>query len=251
MNNTPFHLHNKVILVTGASSGIGREIAIAAAKMGATLIITGRNITELKATFNQLEGEHHQMLSADLTNENDLEYLTSQLPLLNGIVLNAGVSDPFPIKYLTAKKIEQTFHINFNASVLLIATLLRKKTIQNQASIVFVSSVSASFPSKGGAMYGSSKAALENFSKVLALELSHQKIRSNCVAPGMVKTAIYNQVENVISKEAMEKHIEQYPLGVGTPEDVANSVVFLLSDASRWITGTNIVADGGYILKGT
>src|SRR5690606_40023336 len=106
MNNTPFHLHNKVILVTGASSGIGREIAIAAAKMGATLIITGRNITELKVTFNQLEGEHHQMLGADLTNENDLEHLTSQLPVLDGIVLNAGVSDPFTIKYLTSKKIE-------------------------------------------------------------------------------------------------------------------------------------------------
>ncbi|MBL1233598.1 MAG: SDR family oxidoreductase [Flavobacteriales bacterium] len=251
MNNTVFHLHNKTILITGASSGIGREIAITLAKMGGQLVITGRNENRLKETFSILEGDGHKMLVADLTDENQIETISSEIPKLDGVVLNAGVSDPFPIKYITSKKIEQTFSTNFNATVLLIASLLRKKTIKNEASIVFISSISANFPSKGGAMYGSSKAAIENFSKVLALELSHQRIRSNCIAPGMVKTKIYDDVEKVISKEAMDKHIEQYPLGVGFPEDVANSVVFLLSNASRWITGTSIVIDGGYTLKGT
>lgn len=249
MNKTAFYLNDKTILVTGASSGIGRQTAINIAKLGGTLIITGRNETALKETFSLLEGEGHIMLTADLTDEKQIETISSKTPKLNGIVLNAGVSVPFPIKYLTNKKIEQTFSINFNATVLLMATLLRKKAIKNEASIVFVSSISANFPSKGGAMYGSSKAAIENFSKVLALELSHQKIRSNCVAPGMVKTKIYDNVENVISKEAMDKHIAQYPLGVGFPEDVANSIIFLLSPASRWITGSSIIIDGGYALK--
>lgn len=249
MNKTAFYLNDKTILVTGASSGIGRQTAINIAKLGGTLIITGRNETALKETFSLLEGEGHIMLTADLTDEKQIETISSKTPKLNGIVLNAGVSAPFPIKYLTNKKIEQTFSINFNATVLLMATLLRKKAIKNEASIVFVSSISANFPSKGGAMYGSSKAAIENFSKVLALELSHQKIRSNCVAPGMVKTKIYDNVENVISKEAMDKHIAQYPLGVGFPEDVANSIIFLLSPASRWITGSSIIIDGGYALK--
>lgn len=250
MSNTAFHLPNKTILITGASSGIGREIAISVSKMGGILIITGRNEIALKETFSLLEGNSHTMLIADLTDVKQVEIFSSEIPNLDGVVLNAGISDPFPIKYLTGKKIEQTFNTNFNAAVLLIATLLRKKIIKNEASIVFVSSISANFPSKGGAMYGSSKAALENFSKVLALELSQKKIRSNCVAPGMVKTKIYDDVESVISKEAMNKHIEQYPLGVGFSKDVANSVIFLLSNASRWITGTSIVIDGGYSLKG-
>ena len=249
MSKTAFYLNGKTILVTGASSGIGRQIAMDIAKMGGELIITGRNETALKETFYLLEGKGHTMLIADLTDENQIEAISSETSKLDGVVLSAGVSDPFPIKYLTGKKIEQTFGINFNAAVLLVASLLRKKAIKNEASIVFVSSISANFPSKGGAMYGSSKAALENFSKVLALELSHQKIRSNCVAPGMVKTKIYDDVENVISKEAMDKHIAQYPLGVGFPEDVANSVIFLLSPASRWITGASIIIDGGYALK--
>lgn len=249
-NNNPFYLINKTIFVTGASSGIGREIALALSNMGATLFITGRNETELKTTHTLLKGSQHQMMMADLTDEKQLEQLAAQLPKLDGVVMNAGVSDPFPIKYLKAKKISQTFDVNFNSTVLLISLMLRNKIIKNEASIVFVSSISAFFPSKGGAMYGSSKAALENFSKVLALELSHQKIRSNCIAPGMVKTKIYDDVENVISKEAMEKHIDQYPLGVGFPDDVANTVIFLLSSAARWITGTSLVIDGGYHLKG-
>ena len=130
------------------------------------------------------------------------------------------------------------------------AGISRQRKINKGASVVFISSISSSFPPKGGALYASAKAAIETFSKVFALEHSHLKIRSNCILPGMVKTALYEEVEKTVTKESMDAHIASYPLGVGYTEDVANTTIFLLSGASRWITGTNIIIDGGCILNG-
>lgn len=250
MNNSPFHLSGKTILVTGASSGIGKQIAISISKMGGTVVLTGRNEERLLETMNQLEGNGHLYFMADLTNENERDNLINSIPNLDGLVMNAGMVEAYPVKYLTTQKIKETFDINFDSPVLVVSGILQKRKINKSGSIVFISSISSKFPPKGGAMYSSAKAAIETFSKVVALEHYTAKIRSNCISPGMVKTALYDNVEKLVTKESMDAHIAQYPLGVGYPEDVANTAIFLLSDASRWITGTNLVVDGGCILNG-
>ena len=246
--DTPFHLHNKTILVTGASSGIGRAIAVSIAKMGGTVIASGRDETRLEETLGILDGKGHQFIAQDLLDDEGRNKLVEQLPSLNGIVHCAGVVHPYPIKFLNQKKIDETLNINYEAPVLLMSAITQKKKLMKDASIVFLSSISGQHPHKGGAMYAGAKAALESFSKVLALEFYPQGIRSNCISPGMVKTAMYDEAEEGMSKESMDEHIAQYPLGVGYPEDVANTTIFLLSDAARWITGINITLDGGFLL---
>jgi len=247
---TPFHLHNKIILVTGASSGIGRQIAISISAMGGSVVITGRNEERLLDTFKHLKNTGHQYLFADLTNENDLNELIKNLPMLDGIVHCAGIVKPYPVKFLSKEKIKETFSVNYEAQVELMAQITRHKKLNKRASIVFLSSISAAHPHKGGALYAGSKAALESFSKVIALEFYTSGIRSNCIAAAMVKTPMYDYAEQNASKETMDEHVRKYPLGPGEPDDVANATIFLLSDAGKWITGTTITLDGGFLLGG-
>ena len=246
---TPFHLTNKTILITGASSGIGQEAAVSISKMGGSLVLTGRDKKRLAHTLSLLEGKGHQIIAADLLIETERKQLIDQLPNLDGIVHSAGIVTPFPIKFIDQEKINQTLNINYEIPVLLMAGIIRNKKINACGSVVFLSSISAQHPHLGGALYAGSKAALEAFSKVVALELFPQKIRSNCISPGMVKTPLYDNAEKEISKESMDKHVSLYPLGIGQTKDIANTIIFLLSDASRWITGINIILDGGYLLK--
>ena len=244
---TDFHLHNKTILVTGATGGIGVAIAKGIAEMGGTVIATGRDKGKLEQLISGLEG-NHQMIVADLLAETSRKLLVSQIPNIDGIVHASGAVFPYPIKFLNQQKIDETLNINYESPVLLMSEITSKRKLNKNASIVFLSSISGQHPHKGGAMYAGSKAALEAFSKVVALELQHKKIRSNCISPAMVRTPMYEVAEQNMSKEDMDKHINQYPLGVGYPEDVSNTVVFLLSQASRWITGQNITLDGGFLL---
>ena len=250
MTETPFHLNNKTILVTGASSGIGRQVCISASKMGATIVLTGRNIKELKETLAQLQGTGHNIISADLVDQTERVRLSIEIPEIDGLVHCAGIVKPFPIKFLNQQKIDETLKTNYEAPVLMMAALLKEKKINKNASLVFLSSISGQHPHKGGATYAGSKAALESFVKVLALELYPQGVRSNCISPGMVKSPMYDQAAAEMSKEEMDKHVASYPLGVGIPEDVAQAAIFLLSPASRWITGINITLDGGFLLVG-
>lgn len=243
-----FQLNNKTILITGASSGIGRATAIKCAGMGGRLVITGRNSVKLQETFNNLTGENHCIIEGDLTEEKSLNNIIQDCPELDGVVHCAGVVHPFPIGYINSEKINQTFKPNFYAAVELTNKLFKSKKINHHASLVFLSSISGQHPHKGGAMYAASKAAIEAFSKTIALEFASKAIRSNCLCPAMVKTAMFDTAAEGITEEAMEMHIKKYPLGVGYPEDIANAAVFLLSPASRWITGTNIVLDGGLLL---
>ena len=246
---TVFHLHNKTILITGASSGIGQQTAINISEMGGTVILTGRNSENLNRTLSLLKGDNHKIISADLLIDNERNELIEKLPQLDGIVHSAGTVNPFPIKFIDQTKINETLNINYEIPVLLMAGILRKKKLNAKASIVFLSSISGQHPHKGGALYASSKAAIEAFSKVVALETYPQGIRSNCISPAMVKTPMYEVAEKCMSKESMDEHVKQYPLGVGYSEDIANSIIFLLSDASRWITGINITLDGGFLLE--
>ena len=240
-------LKNKTILVTGASSGIGRETAILLNDLGAKLILTGRNLKKLEETKSLLKKAHHTF-QADLTVEAERVALIVSLPKLDGVVNAAGIIYPFPLKFITEKHLDAVFDINFKAQALLNSALLKQKKVAKSCSFVFISSISSQFPYQGGALYTSTKAALEAYSRSLALEHSGKEIRSNCISPGLVKTQIFEETLKASNPEELEKYEKHYPLGFGDPIDVANTIAFLLSNRSRWITGQNIVLDGGLTL---
>lgn len=242
----PFSLENKLILITGASSGIGAETATTISKMGARLILSGRNEDRLKGVLSTLSGTGHRVCIADLAQEEEITKLVKTIAEpLDGVVHSAGIVRPFPVKLVGKRQIDELFAINYHAPVLLTSQLFRGKKINDGASLVFMSSISSHFPHKGGALYSGSKSAINSFSKTIALEYGNKKIRSNAISAAMVKTPLFDEAESAISAEVMEKHGEHYPLGFGTPEDIAHAVLFLLSDASKWITGTELVMDGG------
>jgi len=243
---TPFDLTNKTILVTGASSGLGRQCAVTASEQGATVFITGRNMDRLQETFGKLSGTGHKMFAADLTVQEDISALVDQLPELNGVVYSTGISDLAPARFIKPEDISKTFNISYNASVLLTSQLLAKKKLaKNACSLVFISTISTRYPFVGGAMYISAKAALESYAKVLALELAPRGIRSNSISPAFVKTPMLDNTAEKYSDEAVRKIEAQQLLGLGEPEDVANVAVFFLSDAARWITASNLILGGG------
>jgi NAD(P)-dependent dehydrogenase (short-subunit alcohol dehydrogenase family) len=241
-------LKNKTILVTGASSGIGRATAQLCDSLGANLIITGRNSDELNKTKSLLKNKCDSFV-ADLSSEEEINQLISKLSNIDGFVHCAGMINPLPVKFLKSKHIDELFKINFSSAVLLSSGLLAAKKINENASVVFISSVSAEHPYTGGALYTASKSALEAFARGLALETSSKKIRVNTVAPALVRTKILEQSEQIYSKEEIEEIESRYPLGIGEPIDVANAIAFLLSNSSKWITGTIIHMDGGLLLK--
>jgi NAD(P)-dependent dehydrogenase (short-subunit alcohol dehydrogenase family) len=243
---TAFDLTGKTILITGASSGLGRQCAITASNHGATVFITGRNQQRLLETYDRLSGSGHHWLLADLTLDMDIDTLIRQLPQLNGVVYSTGISDLTPARFIKAEDIIKTFDISFNASVLLTSQLLAKKKLEkNACSLVFISTISTRYPFVGGAMYISAKAALESYARVLALELAPKGIRSNSISPAFVRTPMLDDTAEKYSNEAVRKIEEQQLLGLGEPEDVANTVVFFLSDAARWITASNLIVGGG------
>ena len=244
---TPFHLNGKIILVTGASSGIGRQVAISVSKMGGRCVITGRNEQALQETFAQLEGAGHFSVAADLLEASGRERLIGAMQAVDGFVHCAGNVKAFPIKFLEQKHVDEMMKLNFESPVLLTSGLLKAKKFNRGASLVYLSSISSQFPPKGGAMYGSSKAALESFVKTLAQEVVPMGIRANSISPGMVRTPLYDRAEEAVSKEHMDNHMKSYPLGAGDPEDVANAAIYLLSPASKWVTGINIILDGGFL----
>ena len=244
----PFSLENKTILVTGASSGIGKAIAIECSKMGAKVVITGRNEQRLQETYEQLEGAQPAYIVANLTKKEDIETLVSQINSLNGLVNCAGLTIPKPFKFLQEEDIQEVMTVNFNAPLLLTQLLVKKKKLQKASSIVFISSISGTKVSYiAGSIYSASKGAINGICKGLALELAPQQIRVNTVVPGMVETNIVSGGE--VTQEQLEADKKKYPLKrYGKPEEVACAVIYLLSDASSWVTGSNLLIDGGYTL---
>lgn len=246
--NNPFSLSDKTILVTGASSGIGKSIAIECSRMGAQLCISGRNSERLNETFNELEGSNHQQFVADLSRDEEIEKLVLSLPKLDGIVHVAGIVKPKPFQFLNREELNEVMNINFYAPVLLTNLLIRKKLVNKNSSIVFISSISgvkASFI--GGSSYSASKGALNGIVKGMALDLAPKQIRVNTVIPGMIDTGIFDG--SGITQEDLNADKKRYPLGrYGKPEEVAYAVIYLLSDAGAWTTGSNLLIDGGYTL---
>lgn len=241
----PYSLERKTVLVTGASSGIGRESAIECSKLGANVIITGRNEERLKDTYLNLEGEGHKMILAELTNQEDVDKLVDTVDGLQGLILCAGKGLTSPFPFSTRDKYDDIFSVNYFAPVELLRLLVKKKKLVKESSVVFVSSIGGieSFQ-LGNGIYGASKAALNSTMKFCAKELAAKKIRVNSVNPGMVNTKLIQG--GAISEEQHKMDMEKYPLKrYGEPQDIAFGIIYLLSDASSWVTGHSLVIDGG------
>ena len=245
----PFSLENKTILVTGASSGIGRATAIECSKMGSKVVISGRNAERLNDTFSNLEGKGHLQFIADLQNEEDILQLVENLPVLDGCVNNAGITVTLPTAFINKNVLNDVLQTNTIAPILLTQSLVKNKKITNGGSIVFTCSISGVYvASIGNAMYSSSKGAINGFVKNAALDLAKKNIRVNAVSPGMINTKIFEV--GVISEEQLKADVKNYPLKrYGEPEEVAFAIIYLLSDASKWVTGSNLLIDGGYTLN--
>lgn len=247
----PFTVIKKNILVTGASSGIGKTIAIQCSQLGASVIATGRNKDRLQETIcllDKSQSQEHIICTADLNNDSQITELVQQSPMLDGIVLCSGINDKAPIKHVDREKIDKMYNANVYGPILLVKELIKQKKVNKGASIVFISSISSIYATVSNALYASSKGAINSLVKVLALELSAKRIRVNSIMPGMVRTGMINAYG--ISEEEMDAVIGGYPLGrIGETEDIANATIYFLSDASSWVTGANLVVDGGVTLR--
>ena len=240
----PFTLRGKTILVTGASSGIGRGIAIACSKMGAKVLITGRSESRLNETLSSLATGEHDRFMCDLTDQHELVEMASALPNLDGVVHCAGIGQRVLCKQLSKDDVETVMSTNFEGPVLLQTELLRQKKISKDASIVFIASIASYFPSVGNSIYSASKGAIISYAKCLSLELAPRKIRVNCISPAMVWTDII--VQDGCDEEQLKVDEQKYPLKrYGTPEDISNLAIYMLSDASTWMTGSNVNITGG------
>ncbi len=243
----PFSLVGKTVLVTGASSGIGQATAIECSRLGAKLVITGRNADRLRQTFEQLDGDEHRQITAELTNDEELRQLVEECPELNGLVLCAGKGKISPFPFCTRDKFDDAFAINFFSPVELLRLLVKGKKLAKFASVVMVASIGGCPGGKftfGNDIYGASKAALWSMMKFAALELAPKQIRVNSVNPGMVETKLIEH--GMVTHEQREQDMKTYPLKrYGKPDDIAHGIVYLLSDASSWVTGHSLVIDGG------
>ena len=240
----PFSLEGKVILVTGASSGIGRGVAVVCSKMGAEVVISGRNESRLQETLSLMEGQNHSMMVGDLTDTLSLHSMVELLPKLDGIVHCAGIGQRIPCKMLREEDVERVLNVNFKAPVLLQSELLQQKKVNKNASIVFIASIATWSPSLGNSVYSASKGAIVSYANCLSLELAPRQIRVNCISPAMVWTDLIMQ--EGVDLEKLKEDENRYPLKrYGTPEDIANLAVYMLSGASSWMTGSNVKISGG------
>ena len=243
----PFSLLGKTILVTGASSGIGRATAIECSRMGARCVITGRNMQRLHQTCHALEGNGHILIIAYLSKQGEIDTLVDSIPNIDGLVNNAGIGLNKPISYIKQEDLENVFQVNTFAPILLTKALLRKKKINKNGSIVFTSSISAFESNFGRAVYGASKSAIMAYMHYCARELAGKPIRANAVHPAMTETPLI--YSGTLTEEDRQRDMMQYPLKrYAKPEEIAYAIIYLLSDASSWTTGTSLIIDGGLSL---
>lgn len=251
----PFSLTGKNIVITGASSGIGRQTAVACSKMGARVVLIARNTERLKETLALMKSpEIHLVYSFDLADiaemESAIKEAVEKTGKLNGLVNAAGISTTLPLKLISNDKLDEFFRTNVYSAIQMSRLFTKQANVCNEGgSVILLSSVMGIVGETGKTLYSLTKGALVSAAKSMALEFASKKIRFNSVSPGVVltpmsKNAVYSQDE-----ESLNKIAGLHPLGLGMPEDIANACVYLLSDASRWVTGSNLVIDGGYTAR--
>lgn len=253
MTFNPFTLSEKTILITGASSGIGRQCAIDCSRMGARVVLIGRNEERLAETRRQMQGSGHFVMSMDLTNLDGIgECIVSiiaDVGPLDGFVHAAGIERTLPVKFTKPLDYEDVYRINSMSAFEIVRHLASKKNSNMGASLVLISSITSLIGRGGVGAYAASKGALIAAMRPMAIELATRKIRVNCISPGTVLTPMMEQYLSSLTKEQRERRLDGFLLGMGCSEDISNACIYLLSDASRWVTGQNLIVDGGYTVR--
>lgn len=249
----PFSLEGKTVLVTGASSGIGRQCAIDCSKMGAKVILVARNEERLAETLSQMEGEGHKSYSYDLSELGGIKDLVSTVVAesgkLDGFIHAAGIEMTKPVKLLTPEDYEQVYKVNTLSGFEFVRHISSVKNINKGSSIVLLASITAVIGRGSVAAYAASKGAMVSATRTFALEFAKREIRVNCVSPGTILTPLMQNYLDTLDEEAYKKRIDGFPLGLGETTDISNACIYLLSDASRWVTGQNLIVDGGYTMR--
>lgn len=248
----PFSLEGKTILVTGASSGIGRQCAIDCSKMGATVIAVGRDQERLGRVVDEMGGSGFSY-SFDLNDLDGIKDLISAIVdkfgKLDGFIHAAGIEVTNPVKLSKPDDFESLYKVNCLSAFEIVKNLCGIKTFNKGGSIVLISSISGVIARKGLCAYSASKGALMSAARVMALEMAPREVRVNTISPGTILTPMMQKALDTMNEEDRRKRIDGFPLGLGKTSDISNACIYLLSDASRWVTGQNIIVDGGYTVR--
>jgi NAD(P)-dependent dehydrogenase (short-subunit alcohol dehydrogenase family) len=252
--NSPLDFSGKAVLVTGASAGIGRGTAVLLSRLGARVVLSGRDEDRLRQTLGEMEGSGHHVAALDLANPNEIAAwmpgVIEAVGPLSGLAYCAGVAPIMPIRFLSLKQFEEVMRVNFYSAAMLLKEFARTRMHQEGASAVLVASVAGMRGKAARSAYGASKGALIAFAKSAAVELVKDGIRVNCVAPSYVRTEMYEKAGDFLTPQQLQACVEsRQPLGLGTPLDVAQAIAFLLADTAKWITGSVLAVDGGFLAQ--
>lgn len=244
----------RVILVTGASSGLGRAVAVELSKLGADVLLCGRNQTRLDETLSLMSSGHHAVCPFDLAEKCDeipqwIQMLAKEYGRLNGLVHCAGVEVTLPVQQSNTEAWDKVFNINTKAALMLAKGISNKLCFIHPCSVVFISSILSIVGQTSCVIYSASKGAINAMTRSLSLEMARKKIRVNTICPGYVQTEMNLTIKKKLGEFMYQKIIDDHPLGIGDPKDVASAAIFLLSDMSKWVTGTSLIVDGGYTAK--
>lgn len=254
MSYNPFSLVGKTVVITGASSGIGRQCAIDCSKMGAKVVLIARNEQRLEETISQMDGSDHIAYSQDLTDFPSLKSRVQQIieenGPIDGLVNCAGISTTLPLKLMDEEKVEDFFRVNVFSAIELTRHFCRRAHLRKEgSSIVFISSIMGVVGETGKSLYAMTKGAVVSAIRSLACEFADRKIRFNAVSPGAILTPINENLPHMKNPELRADLESKHLLGFGKASDISSVCIFLLSDASRWITGQNLIVDGGYTVR--